>query len=99
MEYNSISNNENRNFLINNLKKIKSNYILSKIYYNISKKKSLEIIKYNNKVQNRLNLSIKDYKNYYETFTPIELEIIPSKKNLVNLLILMKRINYIIIYI
>ena len=79
MEYNSISNNENRNFLINNLKKIKSNYILSKIYYNISKKKSLEIIKYNKKVQNRLNLSIKDYKNYYETFTPIELEIIPSK--------------------
>ena len=49
MEYNSISNNENRNFLINNLKKIKSNYILSKIYYNISKKKSLEIIKYNKK--------------------------------------------------
>ena len=41
------------------------------------KKKKLEIVKYNKKVQNRLNINIKDYKNYYEQ---IEIEIIPVKE-------------------
>ena len=79
MESNNVSKDENKNIQNNNLKKIKSNYFLSKIYYNISKKKSLEIVKYNKKLQNRINLSIKDYKEYSETFTTIELEIIPCK--------------------
>ena len=56
--------------------KIKSRYILSKIIDIMPKKKKLEIIRYNKKIQNRLNLSIKDYKEYYEE---IEIEIIPSK--------------------
>ena len=56
--------------------KIKSRYILSKIYDIMSKKKKLEIVKYNKKIQNRLNLTIKDYKEYYEK---IEIEIIPTK--------------------
>ena len=42
-------------------------------------KKKLEIVKYNKKTQNRINLSVKDYKEYSETFTPIEIEIILSK--------------------
>ena len=42
-------------------------------------KKKLEIVKYNKKVQNRLNLGVKDYKEYSETFTTIEIEIIPAK--------------------
>ena len=42
----------------------------------MTKKKKLEIVKYNKRIQNRLNLSIKDYKEYYEE---IELEIIPIK--------------------
>ena len=54
---------------------IKSRYILSKIYNNITKKKKLEIIKYNKKIQNRLNLDVKDYKEFCE----IEIEIIPTK--------------------
>ena len=58
---------------------IKSRYILSKIYNNITKKKKLEIVKYNKKIQNRINLSVKNYKEYSETFTPIEIEIIPTK--------------------
>ena len=58
---------------------IKSRYILSKIYENMTKKKKLEIVKYNKKIQNRINLSVKDYKEYSETFTPIEIEIIPTK--------------------
>ena len=60
--------------------KIKSRYILSKIYDNMTKKKKLEIVKYNKRIQNRINLSVKNYKEYSETFTPIEIEIIPRKK-------------------
>ena len=45
----------------------------------MTKKKKLAIVKYNKKIQNRLNLSIKNYKEYSETFTPIEIEIIPVK--------------------
>ena len=45
----------------------------------MTKKKKLEIVKYNKKIQNRINLSVKDYKVYSETFTPIEIEIIPKK--------------------
>ena len=61
------------------LENINSKYILSKIYDNMTKKKKLENVKYNKKVQNRLDLGIKDYKEYSETFTPIEIEIIPIK--------------------
>ena len=56
---------------------VKSNYILSKIYINLVKKKSLQIFQYNKKLQNRLNLDIKNYKEYYEAFMLIEIEIIP----------------------
>ena len=58
---------------------LKSDYFLQKLYDNMPKKKKLEIVKYNKKVQNRLDLGIKDYKEYSETFTPIEIEIIPKK--------------------
>ena len=61
------------------LESLKSDYILSKIYDNMTKKKKLEIVKYNKKIQNRINLSVKDYKEYSEAFTPIEIEIIPTK--------------------
>ena len=61
------------------IENIKSRYILSKIYGNMTKKKKLEIVKYNKKIQNRINLSVKNYKEYSETFTPIEIEIIPTK--------------------
>ena len=58
---------------------IKSDYFLRKLYDNMPKKKILEIVKYNKKIQNRLDLGVKDYKEYSETFTPIEIEIIPKK--------------------
>ena len=57
------------------IENIKSRYILSKLYNIIPKKKKLAIVKYNKRIQNRLNLSIKDYKEYCE----IEIEIIPIK--------------------
>ena len=55
------------------IENIKSRYILSKIYNNMTKKKKLEIVKYNKRIQNRLNLSIQDYKEYSEAFIPIEI--------------------------
>ena len=58
------------------LENIKSKYILSKIFDFISKKKKLEIVRYNKRIQKRLNLSIKDY---FQEFSKIEIEIIPTK--------------------
>ena len=57
------------------IENIKSRYFLSKIYDNMAIKKKLEIVKYNKKIQNRINLSVNDYKEYCE----IEIEIIPTK--------------------
>ena len=71
---------ENENAKTNPIiENIKSRYILSKIIGIMPKKKKLKIVQCNKKVQNRLNLSIKDYKEYSETFTSIEIEIIPTK--------------------
>ena len=56
---------------------------MEKLYDIIPKKKKHEIVKYNKKVQNRLDLGVKDYKEYSETFTPIEIDIIPRKKKYV----------------
>ena len=55
---------------------LKSDYFLQKLYNNMTKKKKLEIVRYNKRIQNRINLSVKDYKKYYEE---IEIEIIPTK--------------------
>ena len=68
-----ISKNKNKDNLSNaNFKNIKSNYMLSKIYANPDQKKKLKVVKYNKKIQNRLNLNIKDY----EECLKIEIEII-----------------------
>ena len=84
MDSNKLSmdkNNFNKNnYSSANLEKIKSNYFIAKIYDNIQRKKYLEIIKYNKKIQNRLNLNIKDYKEFSEIYTAIEIEI-KSNKN------------------
>ena len=55
-------------------KNLKSDFFLQKLFYNLSKKKTLDIIKYNNKIKERLNICIKDYKEYSEL---IEIEIKP----------------------
>ena len=57
-------------------KNIKSNYILQKLFKNLLKKKSLDIIKYNKNIKERINVSIKDYKEYSEL---VEIEIKPVK--------------------
>ena len=60
---------------------IKSNYVLKKVYVNMIKNRTLAIIKYNKNIQKRLNVSIKDYKEWCGIFSSIELEIIPNQKN------------------
>ena len=66
--------NEKSNLILQN---IKSNYFLLNIYDIILKKKSLEIVKYNKKIQKRMNLSIKDFQEYSE----IEIEVILCKNS------------------
>ena len=62
---------------INNiLKNIKSKTILRKIILLLQYIKLLEIINYNKKLQNKLNINIEDYKDYYEKHSTIEIEII-----------------------
>ena len=60
-------------------KNLKSKYILQKVFYNLLRKKSLDIIKYNNNIKERINKSIKDYKEYSEIYSSIEIEIKPVK--------------------
>ena len=61
------------------LANLKSDYFWQKLYDNITKKQKLKIVKYNKSIQNILNLDIKYYKEYCEAFTPVEIEIIPTK--------------------
>ena len=61
------------------IESLKNDFFLQKLYDITPKKKKLEIVKYNKKVQNRLNLGIKDYKEYSETYSSIEIEIILAK--------------------
>ena len=79
MESNYLSTNPNKEKNIDKsltiLDNIKSNYFLEEIIGYLKKSKSLKIVKYNKKIQKRLNLSIQNYKDY----SKIEIELIPSK--------------------
>ena len=59
------------------LENLKSNYFFQRILICLVKKKSLEIIKYNKKLQKIVNLSINDYKIYSELYSSIEIELKP----------------------
>ena len=50
-------------------------YFLRILFNNLIKKKTLDIIKYNKKIKDRMNINIKDYKEYLEIYSSIELEI------------------------
>ena len=63
------SNKENESAKPNPItENIKSDYFLQKLYDNMTKKKKLELVKYNQKMQNRINLSVKNYKEYSEIY-------------------------------
>ena len=54
-------------------KNLKNDYFLQKLFNNLLKKKSLDIIKYNKNIKYRINISIKDYKEYAEIYSSIEI--------------------------
>ena len=54
---------------------LKSKFILQKIFGNMKKPKSLEFMKYNKKIQKRLDLDFKFYKYYSQHFSSIEIEL------------------------
>ena len=58
-------------------KNLKNDYFLQKLFHNLLKKKSLNIIKYNKNIRKRINISIKDYKEYSEIYSSIEIELKP----------------------
>ena len=65
--------------LNNQLRKVKSYYIIQKFFEYMTERKSLEIIRYNKSIQKRIDININHYKAYSETKTSIELDIIPMK--------------------
>ena len=73
MNSSSELNKESKN-LFNNLK---SDYFLQLLFTNLMKKKLLDIIKYNKNIKDRINISIKDYKEYSEIYSSIEIEMKP----------------------
>ena len=62
-----------------NLVKLKSQYILQILFCYVHQKNSLNLVKYNKNIQKKLNINIKNYKEYSEQYSSIEIEIIPAK--------------------
>ena len=56
---------------------IKADYFLRKVFDNLEKKKTLNIVKYNKNIKERINININDYKEYSEKYSSIEIEIKP----------------------
>ena len=69
------------------LNNVKSKYILQLIFNFLQKNKFLNVIKYNIKLQSKLNLSFNDYKDYFLYLSPIEIEIKPNSNysNFINI--------------
>ena len=68
-----LNNDYNKN---SNLTKIKSKYIIIKIFDNLKQNKLLNIVNYNKKYQKLMNIKLIDYKRKY---SKIEIEIIPEE--------------------
>ena len=56
-------------------KNLKNDFFLQKLFNHLLKKKILDIIKYNKNIKERINICIKDYKEYSEIYSQIEIEI------------------------
>ena len=59
----------------NQLKNVKSHYIIQLIFEYMTERKYLEVIRYNKSIQKRIDINI----NHYIVKTSIELDIIPMK--------------------
>ena len=63
----------------NKLETIKNNYFIQRLFNHLEKKKLLSIIRYNKNIKDRIHINNKDYKDYSEKYSSIEIEIIPVK--------------------
>ena len=61
------------------IENIKSDYFLQLLFNILMKKKSLNIIKYNKKIQRRIDTNNTDYNDYSRLYSSIEIEINPIK--------------------
>ena len=61
------------------LRNLKSDYFIQKFFGYMSKRKSLETVRYNKSIQKRIDININHYKAYSEEYSSIELDIIPIK--------------------
>ena len=59
-------------------KSLKSDYFLKKLFDFLTKRKFLNIIKYNGNIKNRINVNINNYIEYLEIYSPIEIDIKPA---------------------
>ena len=80
-------------YIKNYFEKIKSKYILKKIFNNVQEKIVLQIFKYNKNIQKKIDININNYIKYSQ----IEIEIITTGS--VNLLILKRKKKNFFIYI
>ena len=67
------------NSINDKISKIRSKYILQKIYYYLQKKNTLEIVKYNKKIKNKINIKNKDFEVFSQTYSSIKIGIIHTK--------------------
>ena len=61
------------------LNTLKSDYFIRMLFGYMSKRKSLETIRYNKSIQKRMNIDINNYRENSEKYSSIEIEIIPIK--------------------
>ena len=71
---------------MDSIQQIKSIYILKNILHYLSKKRVLLIIRYNKKIQNRLNLNFNNFKEYSKLYSTIEIELIPIENKYSNII-------------
>ena len=64
----------------NPIENIKSDYFIQNLFGIIQKKRAMEIIRYSKRNQKRLKLDFKDYKEYSELYSTIEIEVRPIQK-------------------
>ena len=57
---------------------IQSNFILKKIFIYLKRNKFLKIINRNKNFQKKLNINFRDYEEYNEKYSDIEIEILPA---------------------
>ena len=74
------SNGINKEQLKSNdiFKNLKSDYFVIKLFDMLLTKKSLDIIKYNKNIKDRIKININNYKEYSGIYSSIELEIKPN---------------------